>query len=94
MLDQMSTTGTEIAFNWPSAPGATEYDVKFGRPRSPFWKTVQGLQNPIYVITGLKPGERYAAKVRAVDAVDRRHMKRGPWSTASLDLYTHTHSRG
>eukprot|EP00966_Prymnesium_polylepis_P127894 2957533-Prymnesium_polylepis.1 len=83
-LDQLTSSTTAIGFNWPSIEGATHYDITFGWPHSPFWETLQCLQTQQHIIKKLNPGARFAARVRAVNAVKGT---RGPWSLRSPDLY-------
>lgn len=56
----------EIFLQWDSVSEAGKYVIEMSRINSAKWQQLDIIKDPLYCITGLKPGYEYSFRVAAV----------------------------
>ncbi|NOS84658.1 MAG: fibronectin type III domain-containing protein [Ignavibacteria bacterium] len=56
----------EIFLQWDSVSNAGKYVIEMSRINSAKWHQLDIIKDPLYCITGLKPGYEYSFRVAAV----------------------------
>lgn len=65
----------EIFLQWDSVNNASKYIIEMSKMNSAKWQQLDIIKDPLYCVTGLKPGYKYAFRVAAVYTEGT-----GPWS--------------
>lgn len=65
----------EIFLQWDSVNNASKYIIEMSKMNSAKWQQLDIIKDPLYCVTGLKPGYEYAFRVAAVYTEGT-----GPWS--------------
>jgi len=65
----------EIFLQWDSVNNASKYIVEMSKINSAKWLQLDIIKDPLYCVTGLKPGYEYTFRVAAVYSEGT-----GPWS--------------